>query len=119
MDFIDLTIGYRYGSDNPVFGVTRNAFNPKLSPGGSSSGTGALVGARGCLVGIGTDVGGSVRIPAHFNGVAGICPTPGRLSVKGCVSPLPNVIGRTCFISRGWIQYIEYIHLFGRIVSLH
>lgn len=69
----------RYGSDNPVFGCTVNATNPKLSPGGSSSGTGSLVGAHGCMFGTGTDIGGSLRIPAHFNGVASIKPTIGRL----------------------------------------
>lgn len=69
----------RYGSDNPVFGLTRNATNPKLSPGGSSSGTGSLVGANGAMFGTGTDIGGSLRIPAHFNGVAAIKPSSGRL----------------------------------------
>jgi amidase len=70
---------FSYGSDNPVFGQTRNPFNLKLSPGGSNSGLGSLVGANGCMFGTGTDLGGSLRIPAHFNGVSAIMSTSGRL----------------------------------------
>lgn len=47
---------FTFGSDNPVFGTTTNCHNNKLSPGGSSSGTGALVGAGGAPFGTGSDV---------------------------------------------------------------
>lgn len=50
-------------SDNFVYGKTTNPFNRKLTPGGSSGGEGAIVAMRGSVVGVGTDLGGSVRIP--------------------------------------------------------
>lgn len=51
--------------------------------------------SHGCPFGTGSDIGGSLRIPAHFNGVASIKPTVGRLSSKGVVSSLPNLMGLT------------------------
>ena len=72
-------------SVNPIFGLTRNPLNKKLSPGGSSSGTGSLVGAGGAPFGLGSDIGGSIRIPANFCGIAGLKPTIRRNSIKGLV----------------------------------
>ncbi|KAI9740487.1 MAG: hypothetical protein M1834_005067 [Cirrosporium novae-zelandiae] len=66
-------------SYNHVWGQSVNAFNKNLISGGSSGGEGALLGARGSLVGIGTDIGGSVRIPAVLQGLYGLCPTVGRV----------------------------------------
>ena len=77
---------------NPVFGVTRNPHNGALTPGGSSGGEACLLGARASLMGIGTDIGGSCRIPAHFCGVAGLKPTKGRLSGAGFVSSIPGQV---------------------------
>ncbi|KAK8867470.1 acetamidase [Apiospora arundinis] len=67
-----------------LYGVTTNPFNPSLTAGGSSGGEGALVGLRGSILGIGTDIGGSIRSPAANNGVFGFKPTSGRLPVLGC-----------------------------------
>ncbi|HEU5293679.1 MAG TPA: indoleacetamide hydrolase [Burkholderiaceae bacterium] len=61
----------------------RNAYDPSRSAGGSSSGTGAALGARVVMAGLGTDTGGSVRIPCAFNGCAALRPTVGRYSQKG------------------------------------
>jgi Asp-tRNA(Asn)/Glu-tRNA(Gln) amidotransferase A subunit family amidase len=75
---------------NPAFksgaevGV-RNAYDLSRSAGGSSSGTGAALGARVVLAGLGTDTGGSVRIPCAFNGCAALRPTVGRYSQQGIV----------------------------------
>ena len=55
-----------FDSRNPVYGITSNPNNTKRSPGGSSSGEGALVGGKACLVGIGNDIGGSLRIPVSI-----------------------------------------------------
>ena len=66
-------------SHNNIFGRTLNGSNLKLTPGGSSGGEGALVAMRGSILGIGTDVGGSVRIPAMCNGLYGIKPSHGRI----------------------------------------
>lgn len=66
----------------PEVGV-RNAYDHTRSAGGSSSGTGAALGARVVEVGLGTDTGGSVRIPCAFNGCASLRPTMGRYSGEG------------------------------------
>ena len=66
-------------SYNHVFGQSVNALNRKLISGGSSGGEGALVGARGSFLGIGTDIGGSIRIPAVLQGLYGLNPTIGRV----------------------------------------
>jgi indoleacetamide hydrolase len=61
----------------------RNAYDASRSAGGSSSGTGAALGARIVLAGLGTDTGGSVRIPCAFNGCASLRPTVGRYPQRG------------------------------------
>ncbi|KAG9238029.1 amidase signature domain-containing protein [Amylocarpus encephaloides] len=66
-----------------LYGVTTNPFNTTLTPGGSSGGEGALVGFRGSCLGIGTDIGGSIRSPAGNCGVYGMKPTSGRLPIGG------------------------------------
>ncbi|KAG8624597.1 hypothetical protein KVT40_007664 [Elsinoe batatas] len=66
-------------SHNNVFGRTLNPANTRLTAGGSSGGEGALIAMRGSLLGVGTDVGGSVRIPAMCNGLVGIKPSHGRV----------------------------------------
>lgn len=65
-------------SYNHVFGQCVNALNRNLISGGSSGGEGTLVSARGSPIGIGTDIGGSVRIPAALCGLYGLSPTVGR-----------------------------------------
>lgn len=66
-----------------LYGETVNPFNTKLTSGGSSGGEGALVGIRGSCLGIGTDIGGSIRSPAACNGVYGLRPTSRRLPMTG------------------------------------
>ncbi|KAK2761319.1 hypothetical protein FQN54_001841 [Arachnomyces sp. PD_36] len=66
-----------------LYGVTVNPFNTKLTCGGSSGGEGALLGLRGSCLGIGTDIGGSIRSPAANNGVYGLRPTTFRMSLVG------------------------------------
>ena len=65
-------------SFNHVFGQCVNAWNRNLISGGSSGGEGTLVSARASLIGIGSDIGGSIRIPAGVCGTYGLCPTLGR-----------------------------------------
>ena len=66
-----------------LYGVTLNPFNRSLTAGGSSGGEGALVGIRGSCLGIGTDIGGSIRSPAGNCGVYGLRPTSFRLPTDG------------------------------------
>lgn len=72
---------------NPHFGPCRNPWDPQRIPGGSSGGSGAALAADIALAAIGTDTGGSVRIPAALNGISGIRPTIGRVSIRG-VAPV-------------------------------
>ncbi|KAI7545541.1 amidase, partial [Hortaea werneckii] len=70
-------------SHNNVFGRTLNPANKALTAGGSSGGEGALIAMRGSPLGIGTDVGGSIRIPAMCNGLVGVKPSHGRVPYAG------------------------------------
>ncbi|XP_068175509.1 fatty-acid amide hydrolase 1 [Antennarius striatus] len=68
---------------NPIYGQTLNPHNLQKTSGGSSGGEAALIGGGGSLLGIGSDIGGSVRIPASFCGICGFKPTSGRISSHG------------------------------------
>ncbi len=70
-------------SDNTLFGRTRNPRNAAVTAGGSSGGEGALLAMRGSVLGVGTDVGGSIRIPAMCNGLYGVKPSAGRVPFAG------------------------------------
>ncbi len=70
-------------SDNPLYGRTNNPWDLARTPGGSSGGEAALVAASASPLGLGTDIGGSVRVPAHFCGLCGLRATPGLLSLAG------------------------------------
>jgi mandelamide amidase len=72
-------------SNTAAFGAVRNPYNTNMIPGGSSGGTGAAVAARLAPAGIGTDTGGSVRVPAALCGVFGLRPTLKRWPQKGIV----------------------------------
>ena len=76
---------FAYGvtTANPHYGVARNPWNEERSPGGSSGGSGVAVAASMCLGSIGTDAGGSVRLPASLCGIVGLKPTYGRISRFG------------------------------------
>jgi Asp-tRNA(Asn)/Glu-tRNA(Gln) amidotransferase A subunit family amidase len=72
-------LGHKGVTDSPLFGVTRNPWNPELTPGGSSGGAGAAVAAGLGPLAVGTDGGGSIRIPASFCGIYGLKPSFGRV----------------------------------------
>jgi fatty acid amide hydrolase len=70
-------------SDNPLYGMSRNPWDPERTPGGSSGGQAAIVAAGGSSLGLANDLGGSVRVPAAFCGIAGFKPTAGRMPDLG------------------------------------
>jgi amidase len=72
-----------YETDNAVHGRTSNPLDPERTCGGSSGGEAALAGADASPLGIGTDGGGSLRVPAHYCGVVGLRPTVGRVPDTG------------------------------------
>jgi aspartyl-tRNA(Asn)/glutamyl-tRNA(Gln) amidotransferase subunit A len=78
---------YAAGFAHPQVGDTRNPRDPARTSGGSSGGSAALVAAGACALALGTDTGGSIRIPAAYCGIAGLKPTYGLLPVAG-VFPL-------------------------------
>jgi amidase len=103
--------------------VTVNPFNTTLTSGGSSGGEGALIGMRGSCMGIGTDIGGSIRSPAACNGVYGFKATSYRLPVAGwsatmagqeqivaCIGPLSTSLGgiqifmKTVIAAKPWLK---------------
>src|SRR5947199_3820918 len=76
--------------ENPFYGTPANPRAPGRVPGGSSSGSAAAVAAGICDTALGTDTGGSVRVPASFCGLYGIRPTHGRLDLTGMMSQAPS-----------------------------
>uniref|UniRef100_A0A182IVS1 Uncharacterized protein n=1 Tax=Anopheles atroparvus TaxID=41427 RepID=A0A182IVS1_ANOAO len=70
-------------SYNHITGRTLNPYDSRRTAGGSSGGEGALIGAGASLFGVGSDVAGSIRVPAHFNGIFGHKPTAGAISIHG------------------------------------
>jgi aspartyl-tRNA(Asn)/glutamyl-tRNA(Gln) amidotransferase subunit A len=73
--------GWKPTTDSPLTGVTRNPWNLERTPGGSSGGSAAAVLAGICALAVGTDAGGSIRIPASFSGIFGLKPTFGRVAI--------------------------------------
>ena len=76
-----------YTADNLVFGRTNHPLNPDLTPGGSSGGEAVAIATYMSPGGLGSDLAGSVRIPAHFCGICGLKPTTGRVPGEGQFPP--------------------------------
>jgi amidase len=91
---------------NNIIGYTLNPHNRKLTAGGSSGGEGALIGLRGSVAGLGTDIGASIRLPSNFNGLHGLRPSFHRLPLKGISvamdgeDTVPFVVGPMATTSR-------------------
>ncbi len=81
----ELTLSFT--THNDVYGLTKNPYDPDRTPGGSSGGAAVAVATGAAALELGSDLGGSIRVPAHFCGVAGIKPTAGRVSRTGHALP--------------------------------
>jgi fatty acid amide hydrolase len=77
-------------ADNRLYGQTRNPWDATRTPGGSSGGESAIIAAGGSPLGLGGDLGGSIRIPAHFAGIAGLKPTSRRLTLTDTPDDITN-----------------------------
>src|SRR3989449_1208217 len=77
-------------TDNALYGRTNNPWDLARTPGGSSGGEAAAIAAGCSVAGVGSDGGGSIRVPAHFSGICGLKPTPGRIPATG---HFPNSVG--------------------------
>ncbi|KAJ7043557.1 amidase [Mycena alexandri] len=81
---------FSFECSNPVFGRTVNPYNAGFTSGGSSGGEGALIGMDGAALGLGSDIGGSLRIPAAYCGIYSLKPSPSRVSYAGTGVVVPG-----------------------------
>ena len=102
---------YAAGSVNPTYGMTFNPRNAGRTSGGSSSGSSALVGAGVCDLALGTDTGGSIRIPAAYCGIVGLKPTYGLVPVEGVfeLSPTLDHVGPLARTAAGAAELLAVI----------
>lgn len=97
---------FAFESDNLIHGRTNNPYDLARTPGGSSGGEAALIAACGSPFGLGSDAAGSVRVPAHYCGIASLKPTSGRLARTGHMPP-----------AGGWLEMIWQIGPMARRVE--
>lgn len=104
-------------TNNLIYGQTNNPYDLSRSPGGSSGGAGAIIAAGGSPFDIGSDTGGSIRLPAHFCGIAGIKPTSGRVPRTGHVVPFG--LGAVDALTQNgpMARYVEDLELILPIIS--
>ena len=81
----ELTLSFE--TDSPLLGRTSNPYDLTRNSGGSSGGAAAIIAAGGAALDLGSDTGGSIRVPSHMCGTAGICPTSGRVPRTGHIIP--------------------------------
>nr|XP_034186887.1 fatty-acid amide hydrolase 2-like isoform X1 [Osmia lignaria] len=98
-------------SYNHLFGQTKNPYNRTRTSGGSSGGEGALITAGASVLGFGSDVVGSIRIPALWNGIFGHKPTPGIIPVKGHYPTMDDELFQNFLVLGPLARYAEDLQL--------
>ncbi len=108
-----------YQCYNPIFGRTNNPWNPERTPGGSSGGAAAALAAGMTPLEVGSDVGGSIRIPSHFCGLFGLKPTEHRVSLAGHIPEPPGTprTARAMAVIGPMARTIEDLDLAFRILA--
>jgi amidase len=91
----------RWNTISGLYGTTRNPRDLRLSAGGSSGGDAAAVAAGMAPIGLGGDLGGSIRVPASFCGIVGLRPTPGRVPMVATIPPFDGTLVRDAMSSVG------------------
>lgn len=109
---------YNYETDNHVIGRTNNPWDLERTPGGSSGGEAAAIASFCSPGGMGSDGGGSIRLPAHFSGLAGLKPTPGRVPASGHF-PLINHPGGLLGVGGPMARTAEDVRLLFEITAGH
>ncbi len=109
-------LGAAYESKN-VLRETKNPYDLSRTPGGSSGGEAALIAAGGSPLGIGNDQGGSIRVPSHYCGIAGLRPAHGRVSLAGNL-PDADAPGPVWHATNGpMARYVEDLDLLFRLIA--
>ncbi|XP_061454739.1 fatty-acid amide hydrolase 2 [Rhineura floridana] len=105
-----------FESSNRIYGRTNNPYDLERIVGGSSGGEGCILAAAGSVIGLGADIGGSIRMPAFFNGIFGHKPTPDVVPNDG---QFPNAVGiRTKFLCTGpMCRYAEDLEPLLRVMA--
>ncbi|XP_076624961.1 fatty-acid amide hydrolase 2-B-like [Colletes latitarsis] len=106
-----------YHSANFLHGTTRNPYDTRKSAGGSSGGEGALIGAGASILGLGSDLLGSIRVPSLFNGIFGHKPTPGIIPNRGHIPDFKNTSLEYMFAYGPMARYTEDLYLAMRVLS--
>lgn len=104
-------------SYNNLHGRTNNPYDSRRICGGSSGGEGSLIGSAGSVIGIGTDIGGSIRMPAFFNGIFGHKPTTGLVSNKGQYPPARDDSLDFCLVAGPMCRYADDLSPMLRIMA--
>lgn len=104
-------------ADNLVYGATSNPYQLSHSAGGSSGGSAAIVAACGSPFSIGADLGGSLRIPAHYCGIAALRPTPGRIPGTGVIYGQRTGIGGRFTTEGPLARSVEDLELVLKLIS--
>uniref|UniRef100_A0AAF5Q079 Amidase domain-containing protein n=1 Tax=Wuchereria bancrofti TaxID=6293 RepID=A0AAF5Q079_WUCBA len=104
-------------SVNVVYGRTRNPYDSRRISGGSSGGEAALISAAGSVIGIGSDIAGSIRMPCYFNGIFGLKPTPGLVPLEGHLPHLNGYRTEKMLLIGPMCRYAEDLSILLRVFA--
>ncbi|XP_046739207.1 fatty-acid amide hydrolase 2 [Diprion similis] len=111
----ELCLGFE--TQNNVLGTTNNPFDVRRTAGGSSGGEAALLSSAASVIGLGSDLAGSIRIPAHLNGVFGHKPTPGAIAIEGHFPYVSDADFRRFLVAGPMTRYAEDLALAFRVLA--
>lgn len=106
-----------FDTSNFLIGRTKNPYDTRYTPGGSSGGEGAILGSGSSVLGLGSDIAGSIRLPAHFNGIFGHKPTPGIITTKGHYPNSDDPQFSKFLVVGPMTRYAEDLHLAMKVLA--